>query len=450
MGGSPASAWKSRTIYQVLTDRYNNPSRPSCDLKNYCGGTFAGIAKQLDYIVDMGFDAIWISPVVVNTPGGYHGYWAKDLFNINPNFGTPQDLKDLVEACHARGVWVMVDIVCNHMGNDPSGVTSSGFSPFNQTSNFHDCSGCPSNCQIQDFTNQAQVEHCRLAGLPDIDQSQAWVTQQLVDYVATLLREYEFDGIRADTVPEVSKTFWSHLQGSVGGTYIVGEVYNGNVGYVSGYQGVIDATLSYPLFFTLRNVFAQKQSMYGIQSMVQSYAKSFSDVDALGTFIDNHDQPRFLNARNDQVAYKAAMLYTLMSSGVPIIYYGSEQAFSGGNDPANREPLWPTGFNQDADLYKWLATVVGFRKKAQVWNSPQVQRYADDTFYAFTRGTTFVAMTNVGQGGPDQSRSITYDAYPEGTKLCNLFDTSDCVTVNNKQFTVTLQGGESKVYFPGN
>jgi len=72
----------------------------------------------------MGFDAIWISPVVVNYPNGYHGYWAKDILNINPYFGTAQDLKDLVSACHKKGIWVMVDVVANHMGN-----TNTDFSP---------------------------------------------------------------------------------------------------------------------------------------------------------------------------------------------------------------------------------------------------------------------------------------------------------------------------------
>lgn len=85
-------------LSQVLTDRFytgsDNP--PQCDLSTYCGGTFAGLAEKLDYITSMGFDAIWISPIVVNTPGGYHGYWAMDIDNINPHFGSASDLQALV------------------------------------------------------------------------------------------------------------------------------------------------------------------------------------------------------------------------------------------------------------------------------------------------------------------------------------------------------------------
>lgn len=86
-----ASEWKSRTIYQVLTDRFarNDGSKPDCsNLGNYCGGGYKGLKNNLDYIQGMGFDAIWISPIIDNYNGGYHGYWGRDLYSLNKNFGT--------------------------------------------------------------------------------------------------------------------------------------------------------------------------------------------------------------------------------------------------------------------------------------------------------------------------------------------------------------------------
>ena len=83
----------------------------------------------------MGFDAIWISPIVNNTPNGYHGYWAQDWTKINANFGTENDLIKLVNACHNRGIWVMVDVVANHVG--PVGTDYSLITPFNQASDYH-------------------------------------------------------------------------------------------------------------------------------------------------------------------------------------------------------------------------------------------------------------------------------------------------------------------------
>src|SRR5688500_11473272 len=92
LAGTPAE-WKSRAIYQVLTDRFattDGTTTPCSNLNEYCGGTFQGLINNLDYIVGMGFDAIWISPIPLNTPGGYHGYWAQDWNSVNPNFGTSQ------------------------------------------------------------------------------------------------------------------------------------------------------------------------------------------------------------------------------------------------------------------------------------------------------------------------------------------------------------------------
>lgn len=96
--------WKQRSVYQVLTDRFakTNAGGSACgSLSNYCGGTFNGIKNNLSYIKGMGFDAIWISPVVDNSTGGYHGYWAKNWEAINSNFGTADELKGLVAAAHA-------------------------------------------------------------------------------------------------------------------------------------------------------------------------------------------------------------------------------------------------------------------------------------------------------------------------------------------------------------
>jgi alpha-amylase len=147
--------WKTRTIYQIITDRFARTSGDTsdCDLHNYCGGTFIGIQNNLDYIAGMGFDAIWISPIVENLDGGYHGYWMKNLYNLNPKFGSEQDFINLVTACHQKGIWVMVDVVANHMA--PVGTYYGQLNPFNQPDHYHDY------CTINqdDFSNnQWRVE----------------------------------------------------------------------------------------------------------------------------------------------------------------------------------------------------------------------------------------------------------------------------------------------------
>lgn len=105
--------WRSQSIYQLLTDRFarTNGSQDACsDLGDYCGGSWQGIINNLDYIQDMGFTAIWISPIVANIPGityegaAYHGFWVQQINQVNPNFGTPEDLLALSSAVHARGM----------------------------------------------------------------------------------------------------------------------------------------------------------------------------------------------------------------------------------------------------------------------------------------------------------------------------------------------------------
>lgn len=128
----------------MLTDRFarsdNNLTAP-CDVyKNeYCGGTWKGIEQKLDYIYNMGFNAIWISPITKNTPTGYHGYYQTDLYSLNENFGTEQDLKDLSAALHKKDMYLMVDVVTNHFGSLSAGpnIDYSQYYPFNDESYFH-------------------------------------------------------------------------------------------------------------------------------------------------------------------------------------------------------------------------------------------------------------------------------------------------------------------------
>ena len=130
--------WKTRSIYQIVTDRFSrtNGDSSGCDLRNYCGGTFTGIKNNLDYISGMGFNAIWISPIIENTDGAYHGYHAKNFYNTNPKFGTEAELKDLISECHKRDILVMVDVVANHVGL--VGTDYSQIQPFNDPSHYHD------------------------------------------------------------------------------------------------------------------------------------------------------------------------------------------------------------------------------------------------------------------------------------------------------------------------
>ena len=430
--------WKKRSVYQVLTDRFarGDGSTSACsNLSNYCGGNYAGLTNHLDYIKGMGFDAIWISPIVDNIDGGYHGYWARNWEGVNTNFGSADDLKNFVNAAHAKGIWVMVDVVANHVG--PVGTNYSQIYPFNSSDHYH------SNCDIN-WNDQGSVENCRLAGLPDLNQSNGFVRQYLKDWVKGIVNTYGFDGIRIDTIPEVPKDFWGEY-GAAAGVFQMGECFNGDPAYVGPYQQSLTALFNYPMFYTISDVFGAHKSMTAIANRYDQESGKFSDIDALGVFVDNHDNARFLNRYSgNRVGLKQAQVFALTSRGIPFTYYGTEQYYAGGNDPQNRESLWQD-MNTGSDFYKLIATVNAQRKASAIWENQLVQRYKDDTFYAYSRGEFLVALTN---SGNTQQRQVSYSPFAEGTTVCNIFwPTTDCQVVKNG-VNVYLLNGESKIYVP--
>src|ERR1051325_6009283 len=132
--------WQSQSIYQLITDRFfdGDASNNNAD-GNYNpsgntgtsvhGGDFKGIEQKLDYIKSLGATAIWISPVVKNANGEFHGYAGRDFYKVAPHWGTLADLQHMVQAAHARGLLVISDIVVNH-GGDLIYSTDSGYSSF--------------------------------------------------------------------------------------------------------------------------------------------------------------------------------------------------------------------------------------------------------------------------------------------------------------------------------
>jgi alpha-amylase len=172
-----ANQWRSRSIYQILTDRFartDGSTVAPCDpgFEGFCGGTWLGISQKLNYIQGMGFDAIWISPVVeqVSNPArAYHGYSAKNTYSLNDRFGSADDLRALAKQLHSRNMYLMVDVVPNHMAFDGNATTTnySTFYPFNARSFFHNV------CFITDWTNVTQIQECWIGGevnpLPDLN-----------------------------------------------------------------------------------------------------------------------------------------------------------------------------------------------------------------------------------------------------------------------------------------
>jgi len=134
--------------------------------------------------------------------------------------------------------------------------------------------------------------------------------------------------------------------------------------------------------FTLRTRYADEDN------------SAFTNVDVLGSFMDNHDNARYLSIyQGDISGFKNAVCFALTARGIPYFYYGDEQAFSGGNDPANRESLW-NAMDTSSDMYKFVTTINKARQSAKAWDYDYVERYVLDDLFAYSFGEMLVLTTN--------------------------------------------------------
>ena len=174
----------------------------------------------------MGFDAIWISPIPHNAEPDYHGYGALDWEKVNEHFGSAEELKSLISAAHSKDIWVMLDVVANH-STYYADADFGNISPLNKPEYYHP------KCDI-DWSSQYSVENCWLQGLTDLNQDNAYVRSYLKSWIKRVVTEFDFDGIRIDTIQEVPKDFWSEYSAAAG-VFQMGEVYNESVPYVADY-----------------------------------------------------------------------------------------------------------------------------------------------------------------------------------------------------------------------
>ncbi|CAI7606901.1 unnamed protein product [Penicillium bialowiezense] len=447
--------WRSQSIYFLLTDRFahsDGSTSAKCDS-----------SMGLDYIQGMGFTAIWITPVTAQltevTPYGdpYHGYWQQDIYGLNSNYGTADDLKDLASELHKRGMYLMVDVVANHMGYDGShnNINYAEFNPFNQKKYFHDY------CQVNNYNDQSNVEDCWLGdntvSLVDIKTTRNDVKQMWYDWVGSLVSNYSIDGLRIDTVRHVQKDFWADYN-KAAGVYCVGEVFDGDVDYTCPYQEVLDGVLNYPLYFPLLKAFSTvKGNIKNLYNMINTVKSKCADSTLLGTFIENHDNPRFASYTDDMSLAKNAAAFTIMADGIPIIYAGQEQHYNGGSDPNNREATWLSNYNTNSPLYKLIGKANAVRNQAifasdRYLTYKNYPIYQDDSTIAMRKGfdnsQTITVLSNLGSGGNSYSLSLPNTGYKAGTKLTEIITCSSVTVDSNGNVPVSMAGGEPRIFYP--
>ena len=498
--------WRDENIYFIFTDRFNDgdpsnnnlesahgaPYQPT-NSRGINGGDLKGVEKKMDYIKSLGATAIWITPIPLNVGGSaYHGYGAQDFNALAPHWGTMTDLSNMVTAAHARGIKVCLDIVCNHSGDMISGDSSAGYPgykappagyvmhynstgtqhapPFNITnavppaftSIFH------TNGVIGTFSDPEQILG-ELSNLDDFNTELVFVRTNMVNVYSNWISRADLDGFRIDTVKHVDHGFWEYwcpqihqFTTSIGKSnfFMFGEALDGSESKVGSYTGTknggnfqLDSMLDYPLYFTINSVFSQATG--NTKQIEDHYNNIAANYDSnswfrLVTFLDNHDQTRFLssgNANNNTNRLGVALEFLYTARGVPCLYYGTEQAFNGGGDPNNREDMFAGGFEQGPSagddfnevhpLYRLVAMLNNFRRNyialrrgthVNKWNTP-----GGPGLFAYSRlyqtpDLTQEVFVVLNTAASTQATTPRFTVYPDGTQLVNLLNTNEIIT----------------------
>ncbi|TKA68006.1 hypothetical protein B0A55_10541 [Friedmanniomyces simplex] len=430
----------------------------------YCGGTWAGIKSKLDYIQGMGFDAVWISPITAQLPQktgdgeAYTAYWQQDLYALNPKFGTAEELKELITEVHARGMYIMLDIVVNHMGYAGPGwyVDYGVLNPFNDRKYYHDY------CTVDDPTNATNTQECWLGDwmvtLADLRTEDADVQAMFGDWIEQMVANYSIDGLRIDTSINVEPSFFPGFMESAG-VFALGEVMQGDDSLACQWADAIGSILNYPIYYTLTRAFQSTEGSIGdLVATIQSAKANCKDTTVLGSFSENHDVPRFANYTDDMALAKNIITYNFLADGIPIIYQGQEQHMNGDTTPyINRSPLWQAGYDTTAPLYQHIATLNAFRQHA-IRHSANYTTYMNEVIYqdlhslgmrkGFAGSQVITVLNNNGVTAAYFLLDITGHGFPPGTQLTEIFTCANLTVNGTGHLNVPMFAGTPKVLYP--
>lgn len=424
----PSPDWSSQVVYFAMIDRFddgdphNNDQGAGeydpADPRKYSGGDLAGLARRLDYIQELGATALWITPPVANqwwdarhAYGGYHGYWAEDFTRVDAHLGTREDVRCLSRALHARHMALVQDIVVNHVGNyftiDRTGRFSlnsptPGRSAPTQWPFSRNDANDPAQrrlgiyhwtADIGDFNDERQLRTGQLAGLDDLDTENPRVRRALRSSYGGWIRDAGIDAFRIDTVLYVQPAFFddflhaddAHAPGilrvaeatghraflAFGEGFAIDAPYRDDdarriEAYMAGTKGRerLPGMLNFPLYGSTLDVFARGRPSAVLGERIRSMMRVHARPWLMPTFVDNHDVDRFL-ANAGEASLRQALLLIMTLPGIPVIYQGTEQGFTGQRDAMFARGFGSGGrdhFDVDAPMYRYLQRVIALRR----------------------------------------------------------------------------------------
>jgi len=424
----PSPDWRDQIIYSLMIDRFNDgdPSRNDqgknvYDPKHggfFSGGDLKGITNKVDYLKSLGVTAVWVSPPTatqwwdpITKYTGYHGYWPVDFMNIDKHFGSLEDYKTLSRTLHKNGMYLIQDAVVNQIGHYynyagghhiednrinfhlnkgaiPPAPTMPPFDKINLLDPDHAAADIyhwtPS---ITDYSDPAQQYKHQLQLMNDINTSNPAVRSALKESYGYWIKEVGVDGFRLDAAKHVEFDFWEdflHGKGGVSESAAVtgrqdfltfGEIFdfsnplqtNGEE-RISSFLGtpqrpLLKTVINFPLYVEIRRVLLGGLPTAYLAHRLRAQADYFPDPHISPNFVDNHDVERLLSSGTIE-EYKQAYTLLLTVPGIPIIYQGTEQAFT-----EVRRAMFKGGylavsdaFDQTSDVFQFLKSLIEMRK----------------------------------------------------------------------------------------
>lgn len=398
--------WQDELVYSIMIDRFNNADISNdydVDVKNpeaYNGGDLQGIIDKLDYIHNMGFTTIRLTPIFDNTKGGYHGYWVQDYYKVDEHFGTLNTFKQLVKEAHKRGLKVIIDFVV---------VNKNGM---------------------------------------NLEESQA---NEFIDAAIWWINETDIDGYSLPEFNRVPLSFWSNFSKAVKGEkndfFLMGiSSENTAIDKEKYREAGIDSIFDYSYSENLRKVFANTNRSF---STLGSYSENGAHAYVTANFFDNEFTSRFTKDIVEERQFpgsrwKTALTYLYTTPGIPVIYYGTEIALNGGEIPDNRRLM---NFRAEKELIDYMTKLGELRNKLLSLTRGTMEVLYDQNGMAvykrkYKGETTVIAINNTRE---TQKVTLTAEQLEKGKELRGLL-AGDLVRSKNDEYILVIERDESEIY----
>ncbi len=334
----PDTWWHDAVFYEVFVRSFYDSNGDGI-------GDFNGLTQKLDYLNQLGINAIWLMPI--HPSPSYHGYDVTDYYAVNPEYGTMDDFKNFLSAAHKRNMRVIIDLVLNHTSSQHPFFTDAlqgsqskyynwyVWSNTDQGMGWHSVSGTNSLYYFGYFCD------C----MPDLNYRNPDVTHEMENVARFWLNDIGVDGFRVDAVNRLIeegnklentksthdwlKGFYQSYKSDNPNAYTIGEVFGADASLAKTYTGdQLDEVFNFEISNGILNSI-KGGSNVGINSALTFATQSLPDA-SYGTFLTNHDQNRTMSQLSGDVnKAKLAAFLLLASPGTPFIYYGEEIGMQG-------------------------------------------------------------------------------------------------------------------------